>query len=58
MKNCNLAFEYSEVEADIHSHVDSIRNVLSGKIVVDSLGEYVQDEHVYDCKGIIEIRKK
>ena len=58
MKNSNLAFEYSDVEADIRSHVDSIRNVLSGKIIVDSLGEYVQDEHVYDCKGIVETRNK
>ena len=58
MPNCNLAFEYSDVDADIKGHVDSIRNVLSGKIVVDSLGEYVQDEHVLDCKGVIEIRPK
>ena len=58
MPNCNLAFEYSDVDADIKGHVDSIRNVLSGKIVADSLGEYVQDEHVLDCKGVIEIRPK
>ena len=38
MSNSNLAFEYSDVEADIHSHVDSIRNVLNGKVIVDSLG--------------------
>ena len=58
MANCNLAFEYSDVEADVKSHVDSIRNVLSGKVVVDSLGEYVQDEHVLECKGIVEVRNK
>ena len=58
MANSNLAFEYSDVEADVHSHVDSIRNVLSGKVIVDSLGEYVQDEHVYDCKGVVEVRNK
>ena len=58
MSNCNLSFEYSDVDADVRSHVDSIRNVLSGKVVVDSLGEYVQDEHVLDCKGIVEVRKK
>ena len=34
MSNCNLAFEYSQVNADIKGHVDSIRNVLSGKIVL------------------------
>ena len=58
MANTNLSFEYSEVDATIIGHVDSIRNVLSGKIVLDSLGEYVQDEHVLECKGEIEIRKK
>ena len=58
MANSNLSFEYSEVEADIKGHVDSIRNVLSGKIICDSLGEYVQDEHVHECKGVIEIRPK
>ena len=58
MANSNLAFEYSDVDADIRSHVDSIRNVLSGKVVVDSLGEYVKDEHVLECNGIVEVRKK
>ena len=58
MSNSNLAFEYSDVDADVRSHVDSIRNVLSGKVVVDSLGEYVQDEHVFECKGIVEVRNK
>ena len=58
MSNSNLAFEYSDVEADVRSHVDSIRNVLNGKVIVDSLGEYVQDEHVLECKGIVEVRNK
>ena len=58
MSNCNLSFEYSDVDADIKGHVDSIRNVLSGKVIVDSLGEYVQDEHVLECNGVVEIRKK
>ena len=58
MSNSNLAFEYSDVEADIKGHVDSIRNILSGKVVVDSLGEYVQDEHVLECNSVVEIRPK
>ena len=58
MSNSNLSFEYSDVDADIKGHVDSIRNVLSGRVVVDSLGEYVQDEHVLECNGVVEIRKK
>ena len=54
--NCNLAFEYSDVDADIKGHIDSIRNVLSGKVVADSYGEYVQDEHVFECKGEVKTR--
>ena len=42
----------------IKGHVDSIRNVLSGKIVVDSYGEYIQDEQLRECKGEVEIRPK
>ena len=57
MDNCILAFEYSDIEADIHSHIDSIKNVLNGKILVDSYGEYIRDDPIYECKGIIEIRK-
>lgn len=58
MSNSNLTFEYSVVNADVPSHVDSIRNVLSGKVIMDSLGEYVQDVHVFECKGIMEVRNK
>ncbi|MCQ2818311.1 MAG: DUF3737 family protein [archaeon] len=58
MDNCNLAFEYSDVEADVHSRVDSIKNILSGKVIVDSYGEYVTDDPVYECHGVVEVRKK
>jgi hypothetical protein len=58
MANCLWGFEYSDIEADIKGHVGSIRSVLSGKIVVDSLGEYVQEGQVRECKGVIEIRSK
>ena len=58
MSNANLCFEYSEVDADIKGHVNSIRNFLSGKVVVNSLGEYIEEEPVRECKGVIEIRPK
>ena len=58
MSNSYFSFEYSDVDADIKGHVDSVRNFLSGKIVVDSLGENIQDKPVRECKGIIEIRPK
>jgi hypothetical protein len=44
MVDCDLAFERSEVEADIHSHVVSIKNVTSGLVTVDSVGEVIVDE--------------
>ena len=58
MSNCDWGFEYSDVDADIKGHVDSIRNVLSGKIVVDSIGEYIQADQARECKGVVEIRPK
>ena len=44
MEGCDLAFERSEVQADIHSHVESIKNVTSGLVSVDSVGEVIVDE--------------
>ena len=58
MENCNLAFEYSDVMADVHSHISSIKNILKGKVIVDGYDEYINDCQVYPCKGEIEVRKK
>ena len=58
MPNCEWSFEYSDIDADIKGHIKSIRNIMSGKAVVDSLGEYIQEEQVRECKGIVEIRHK
>lgn len=56
-ENCDLAFEYSDVEATITGHVDSIKNVKSGKIIVDSVGEIINENSAIACKGEIIIRK-
>ncbi len=56
MENTDLAFEYSEVEADIQGHVDSIKNPKSGKIIVDSVGKIIQEDAVMECNGEIVIR--
>ncbi|MDE6759473.1 MAG: DUF3737 family protein, partial [Lachnospiraceae bacterium] len=56
MENTDLAFEYSEVEADIQGHVDSIKNPKSGRIVVDRVGEIIQEDAVMKCEGEIVIR--
>ena len=35
MEGCDLSFEYSEVEASVNGHIDSIKNPRSGTITVD-----------------------
>jgi len=44
MKNCDLAFEKSDVDAVITSKVDSIKNPLSGVIRVLDVGEIIRDD--------------
>lgn len=56
MIDTDLAFEYSEVEADIRGGIDSVVNPLSGRIVCDSLGELVSQPAVMECHGEVVIR--
>ncbi len=63
MKNCKLinttlAFEYSSVDAEIDSHIDSVMNPSSGTITANSIGELVLEKDKVDvtktkiiCKG-------
>ena len=53
MKNCRLinttlAFEYSTVEADIHSKIDSVLNPNGGIIRADSIGELIIEKDKVD----------
>lgn len=51
--DCDLAFEYSDVEATVKGHVVSIKNPRSGHIHVGSVGEIILDENIKapgDCK--------
>ena len=42
--DCNLAFEYSTIQATINGHVHSIKNPTSGHILVrGSVGEIILD---------------
>ncbi len=57
--DCDLAFEYSTVKADIKGNIPSIKNPRSGEIIADSIGEIILDENIKapaDCK--IEVRKQ
>lgn len=57
MEGTDLSFEYSEVEADVRGHVDSIKNPKCGHITVDSVGEIIRTtDVVMDCTGEVHIR--
>lgn len=57
MEATDLSFEYSDVQADVRGHVDSIKNPRSGNITVDSVGEILMtDDTVMDCVGQVHIR--
>lgn len=56
MNDTDLCFEKSEVEATIRTPVDSIKNPLSGRILVPSVGEIIRDDvHSY---GEIIVQKE
>ena len=59
MIDTDLAFEKSEVEANVTTKVDSIKNPLSGQIQVPELGELIMDDP--DAKGqvlVIGLKEK
>lgn len=56
MVDCDLSFEKSEVEADIVGDIVSVKNVLSGTVVADSIGEIIIDEEFKDGRFSITER--
>lgn len=42
--NTNLAFEYSTVDATVHSAIDSVKNPSSGRIKAKQIGELIFDD--------------
>lgn len=48
MVDTDLAFEYSDVRADINSSIISVKNPRSGRIIADSIDEIIIDEHRID----------
>lgn len=57
-EGCDLAFEYSDTEAEIKGHIDSVKNPRSGRIYCDSLGSVVRDHTVTECTGRIFVAGK
>ena len=54
MEGCDLSFEKSEVEAEVKSAVDSIKNPRSGKIVCESAGEIILIDPEAKCEIVTE----
>jgi hypothetical protein len=57
MEGCDLAFEYSQVEADIKGSIKSIKNPKSGTITVDKVDQVITDHTVTKCQGKVIVRK-
>ncbi len=60
MKNCKLlnttlAFEYSTVDAQIDSHIDSVMNPSGGTITADSIGELIMERDKIDPERTVII---
>ncbi len=54
MEDCDLAFEYSEVKADVKSEIVSVKNPRKGRIVADKIGEIILTENsVYPAEAEI-----
>ncbi len=53
MTDCDLSFEYSDVEADIRGHIDSVKNPRSGRICADSIGEIIKEDSIMESNAVI-----
>ena len=58
MRNCrlvntDLCFEYCTVDAEITSHVDSVKNPISGRIVAESIGEIIHESDRVDVTATV-----
>ena len=58
MIDADLAFEYSDVEADVIGSILSVKNPRSGRIVADSVGEVVRESPVMPCAGEVILRPR
>lgn len=56
MENTDLSFEYSDVEAEIIGHIDSVKNPHSGNIVADSIGEIILEDSIMESRCNIQQR--
>ncbi len=57
IENADLAFEYSDVNADMRGHLISVKNPRSGRICADSIGEIILENSIMECNCEIISRK-
>lgn len=58
MIDCDLSFEYSDVDADVIGKIDSVKNVKSGRVVADNFGEIIiTDDSKILPEALIEKRR-
>ncbi len=57
MEQTDLSFEYSDVEATVQGHIDSVKNPRSGSITADSVGEIIMGDAVMECTGQVTLRQ-
>lgn len=57
MEQTDLAFEYSDVEADVSGNILSVKNPLSGQITADTIGEVIRQDSIMESTCKIGQRK-
>ena len=57
MEATDLSFEYSDVEATVVGHIDSVKNPRSGRIIADSVGQIILGDAVMPCTGTVQLRE-
>lgn len=56
MQGCDLSFEYSDVQAAVIGHIDSVKNPRCGSITADSIGEVIWEDAVMPCDAQVTVR--
>jgi hypothetical protein len=48
LENTDLAFEYSTIDCEINSVIDSVKNIISGKLICKGIKELIMDPNEID----------
>ena len=53
LNNTDLCFEYCTVDAEVCSHIDSVKNPIAGRIVAESIGEIIHESERVDVTATV-----